>query len=303
MFEKLKFCRLVNRLMTKPDGLKDYTVIAQIGAACYPTGAQAEAGIKCLPPHTSQQEVWRVTEAFVDHGAGSLGDLFQAVWGMDIVEYMDTWRHIRSGGAASSTEGVRLADRARILDRVRGELTASMLMTPGNKPNEIAEVVEGMIMQAYENARKRTRDVFSEGNGDRLLQNETRNPIFHGHLKDVRAEGATDEDIRWWWNMSVFEQETILMEDQSALYACYAAARDAGKTDEEARVLMFKTHPKFGSPDGDQSDDRPLPYELKRRVLDYSEKHCHDPQSFNSRIANYTSFNAMARAEMGAGNL
>jgi hypothetical protein len=57
-----------------------------VAAVNYPKGA--DAGIEYLPPKIPQKEISRVTENFLDKGVGSIDDLFLAIWGLRVEEYL-----------------------------------------------------------------------------------------------------------------------------------------------------------------------------------------------------------------------
>lgn len=54
---------------------------------------------------------------------------------------------------------------------------------------------------------------------------------------------------------------------------------------------------------GIKGDDRPLPYELKKRVNEYIGKRMSDPIEYKRNIETSSSFNALIRKEIKSGNL
>jgi len=90
MPQRLMFNGLVGRILTnagmsREDKLHVFVAVT-VAAANYPKGAPPE--VEILPPQISQEQVWAATEAFVDHGVGTLDDLFQAIWGLNLREYI-----------------------------------------------------------------------------------------------------------------------------------------------------------------------------------------------------------------------
>jgi DNA invertase Pin-like site-specific DNA recombinase len=73
---------------------------------------------------------------------------------------------------------------------------------------------------------------------------------------------------------------------------------------EDATAKVFQLHPKYGDPTTGEGHDRPLPPELKRRIMDYVERQYRaDRNRFGERLRSETSFNALVRNEIRAGNL
>jgi len=71
---------------------------------------------------------------------------------------------------------------------------------------------------------------------------------------------------------------------------------------DDATSEVWKWHPNFAEEEA-QDDDGPLPFELKRRIVEYLEREHRDPESFKGRIENESSFNSLVRKEIRAGNL
>ena len=165
------------------------------------------------------------------------------------------------------------------------------------------EAAAGMGQEAYERACKRTRDIYTEGHGIQMLQRESADASLHTAFEKRRAEGVTDDDIRWWWNMSVFEQEMLLAQDEINRMALYSYLRGKGMESADAAKEVFKRHVKWGDPTDETGDDRPLPCELKRRIVSYIEQFYGAPAELQKRMADMSSFNALVRKEIRNGNL
>jgi hypothetical protein len=193
-----------------------------------------------------------------------------------------------------------------IIRRIKSEFVAALLregsLTPGQAKDHV-ELVELMVQEAIDLARQREDDIYTEGRGSNMLQLEGTDESIHAEYKRRRAEGVTDDDIRWWWNMSVFEQEMIAQEDKRIKTALFIYLRRQGLQPDKVVNEIVKRHAVFGEPDGRSGDDRPLPWELKHRIVSYIERHYRDPNSLVSLIANESSFNSLVRKEILAGNL
>lgn len=73
--------RMIQKLGLGADPMA-LTLVYPIASACYPKAIkQGEDGI--LEPKISVQEIRQLTEGFVDYGRGTLGDLYQKIWGVD----------------------------------------------------------------------------------------------------------------------------------------------------------------------------------------------------------------------------
>lgn len=106
--EKRLFPGLANRLVCKMQVLTGkklqdnpmFTFIAvTVAAVNYPKGAILEGEeVKYLPPRISQTAIWRVTEDFLDKDIGSLNDLFQAIWGLSVQEYLAKLGEVAQSG-------------------------------------------------------------------------------------------------------------------------------------------------------------------------------------------------------------
>lgn len=195
-----------------------------------------------------------------------------------------------------------MKDQRHLMERIYREIVAS-LVSSGIPRNEAIEAVDQMGERALELASKRTNTVFNEGTGDALLERESVDPSLHAAFQKRRAEGVTDEDIRWWWNMSAFEQEMLLQQDENNRMILYSYLRRKGMEPADAAKEVYKRHPKWGDPAGEKGDDRPLPCELKRRIVSYIERFYADRAELQKKIAHVSSFNALIRKEIKSRNL
>jgi hypothetical protein len=88
VFDKLMRNRLAAQLQRVTGLRKDPFVlllIAQIADANYPT-VPAESPI--IEPVIDLPEIRRLTSAFLERGAGTIGGLFHSIWGMSASEYV-----------------------------------------------------------------------------------------------------------------------------------------------------------------------------------------------------------------------
>lgn len=130
----------------------------------------------------------------------------------------------------------------------------------------------------------------------------------------LREEGVTDNDIRTWWNLPDIEARMVIAADNNANIALVLHEISEGRAYDSgdisavamAMVTVRKTFALYGDPDDTRNttgDDRPLPYELKDRVNRYIERHAANPASHLRDVEASSTFNALVRREIRAGNL
>ncbi len=81
----------------------------------------------------------------------------------------------------------------------------------------------------------------------------------------------------------------------------FVAFREQGLGAEEAAAEVWRIHPKSGTPTSEGNDDRPLPIELKGRIIQFIEKHFDVPERMRALTSQFSSFNALVRAKMREG--
>jgi hypothetical protein len=144
--------------------------------------------------------------------------------------------------------------------------------------------------------------------GDRLLERELVDERVKVLLEKKRAEGVTDHDIRWWWNMSHLERALMAKLDQLNRQLLFRQFIEEQELSPEEAANKLRTYdPLFGEVDEAPTgspDDRPLPYELKERVRRYVQRRAVlDAAALTRDIENSSSFNHLVRRELKRGNL
>jgi hypothetical protein len=144
--------------------------------------------------------------------------------------------------------------------------------------------------------------------GDRLLERELIDDKVKALLEKKRAEGVTDHDIRWWWNMSHLERALMAKLDQlNRQLLIRQFIEDQELSPEEATRKLRTYDPLFGEVDEaatGSADDQPLPYELKERVRRYVQRRAIlDAAALTRDIEGSSSFNNLVRKELKRGNL
>lgn len=131
--------------------------------------------------------------------------------------------------------------------------------------------------------------------GDRLLSLTSSDDALRAMVEAARADGATDEDLRWWWNMPALMRAVLMEQDNLGRTATWLGFIEEGASPEVAAVRTNKIHPRYGDPMSEEGEDRPLPIELKRSVVEFVERRTMNPQKFRRLIDRYSSFNALIR--------
>lgn len=132
-------------------------------------------------------------------------------------------------------------------------------------------------------------------------------PAVEAKLAAKRKDGVTDEDIRWWWNIDELERRMMCISDEHARMAMYLYQRqELGLSPKKAgaavnrNVAFYSDTSEPGDPHG---DNRALPFELKDRINKWVIRMMSDPEAFKRRLASVSSFNALVRQTIRAGDL
>lgn len=144
--------------------------------------------------------------------------------------------------------------------------------------------------------------------GDILLEKEGSRQEMQFMLAKRRKEGARDEDIKWWMNRHELDRKMMMKVDDMSRLALFMKFREEDQLSEEEAAKHVKKHfPIFGDPDDTTTstgEDRPLPFELKDRINLYiQERSQRDPAKYKKDMAESSSFNALIRKEIRAGNV
>ena len=119
--------------------------------------------------------------------------------------------------------------------------------------------------------------LFRRKGGDRLLAEVRKgNPAAMRIVTKAKSEGATDADIREWWNFSQEKRQEVLDSEDVFRVAMFMAATEDGKDTDSAAADVRRTFPMYGDPADEThttGDDRPLPHELRGRVDRFRKKH------------------------------
>lgn len=181
----------------------------------------------------------------------------------------------------------------------------SFFMESMSMPEEIArEVFKAFAEELKEAARREGTDRLPDSFGDILLQSEKTDEKVRDAFAPKRADGVTDEDIAFWWNMHDLERRMICKVDEMNRILLFEKLVQGSETTEpEAARMVAKRFPIYGDPEHlvlETEDDRPLPFELKWRVNHYiSERTQDDAEGFKQEVEASTSLNAVLRKAIG----
>jgi hypothetical protein len=176
-------------------------------------------------------------------------------------------------------------------------------------PEEVAhQIFKAFAEDQKEAARRDGTDKLPENFGEILLEREQTDEHVRAVFLPKRAEGVTDEDIAFWWNMPDLERRLICKVDEMNRILLFdKLMQGGGSTEQEAARMVAKQFPIYGDPNHlvlDSEDDRPLPFELKWRVNRFiSERTADAADSFHDEVEASTSLNAVLRKAMQEGLL
>jgi len=198
---------------------------------------------------------------------------------------------------------------------------SQMMSMMGMSSAEAKKMAGDMLDQAIEESKKEGTYYLPQNLGDMIFGDAgSDNPTIKKIAESIRqklpkkkAEGVKDEDVRWWWNLNDIERRIMLKQDDIARMTLFMAELEKSnesskeKAADKAAAKVRKFHPTYGDPDDTThttGDDRPLPYELKDRVNIYIEKRAREnSEKYKSEIEQSSTFNALLRKEIKAGNL
>ena len=189
-----------------------------------------------------------------------------------------------------------------------GEIYIPMFQTMmGMSKSQAKSTFRQLLKQAKKDSEIEGTSNLPLNYGDIRLEKESTNEAIKSILTKVRNEGATNEDIRWWWNMHDLERRMMVAVDEISRMALFTKCLEEGMKESEAAAKVRKHHPIFGDPDDNThttGNDRPLPIELKDRINIYVERRSEtDPQQFKRAIEESSSVNALIRKEIEKGNI
>jgi hypothetical protein len=192
------------------------------------------------------------------------------------------------------------ADWAEIEKRLEPQYV-SFFQESMSMPEEVArEIFKAFAQDLKDAAHREGTDQFPESFGEILLEREQSDERVRDAFAPKRAEGVTDEDIAFWWNMHDLERRMISkIDEMNRILLFEKLIQSSGLAELEVARMVAKQFPVYGDPDHlvlETDDDRPLPFELKWRVNRYiTERKKTDPDKFQEEVEASTSLNALLR--------
>jgi hypothetical protein len=165
-----------------------------------------------------------------------------------------------------------------------------------------------MLKQCKEVAKREGTIGLPLNYGDVLLEKEQADEKIKFDLSKKRKEGVNDQDIKHWWNQHDLARRMMLAVDDLNKTALVMKLIEKDKMSTEDGIKRLrKFYAIFGDTEDTShtsGDDRPLPYELKLRIIEYSEKRNRDDKDkYKEDMEDSSSYNALVRQEIRAGNL
>lgn len=188
--------------------------------------------------------------------------------------------------------------------RLEREFVPMLQTTMGLPPSEARKKFHEMLSRTKQAAHAEGTTALPERYGDLMLQQEPSHENVKALLAKARKDGATDADIRHWWNMHDLERRMIMELDALVRMSRYVSLRQKGMQADEATLLLKQFHAHYGDPDDskfDAGDDRLLPYELRDRIKRWNSKQAN--ASGNLNLGELRTFNALVRREIRQGNI
>jgi len=178
------------------------------------------------------------------------------------------------------------------IERQLIEVYGQMLAAKFGSDREGRSVAEEWLDQAREHAEAAGTLDLSDF-ADTYLANAATDPSARAKLEAKRADGVTDDDIRWWWNLHDLERRMMALDDDNSRLAfVMEKTEQQGLTVEQAVGELRRFMPIYGDPTDTRhttGDDRPLPPELKNRVNCWMQTQMADPEGFRRQLEQATS--------------
>ena len=200
-----------------------------------------------------------------------------------------------------------LGKRQSAIERELYDMYVQMLcMVAGYSPADAKQTVsEAITMCKQQGAAEGTADLPKDF-GNRMIEAARMGESKSQRIVDkARREGATDDDIKGWWNLPDLCRRMVLWSEDTFRYAVFLhAIKEDGLSHEDAAARVHKMYPIYGDPEDTSKlsgDNRPLPHELRGRVDSY--KQVHGAEYIADKAKNFSSYNAFIRHAIQTGSI
>jgi len=175
-----------------------------------------------------------------------------------------------------------------------------------------------ILDKAIEMSKADGQYYLSENLGEIILKEKRgvdRDEVFaekiRSYLEKNKTEGITEEDVKWWWNISAVERYILMLQDQINFLAFYNKFQEEGLSEDAIISTARKWVPIYGDPDnkgyaeqGLIGDDRKIPHELRYRINIYIMGEQSDNlEKFKLEIGKSSTFNALVRRKIRTGEI
>jgi hypothetical protein len=125
----------------------------------------------------------------------------------------------------------------------------------------------------------------------------------------LKAEGVTEKDIRWWWGMPdpmcwfLFSWEECVA--GTTFLSGLAKGLEPGTAAKRMTqsIVTYRFGPAYEDQPNFVGDNKRLPFEMKDRIDRYVESRKKDPEGYKKEIESFPSVNALMRAKIRTGEL
>ena len=186
------------------------------------------------------------------------------------------------------------------------------LLPTGMTFKQIRCKVKYAIRQCKEEAKREGADKLCDYYGEFLVRAAKEGNMEAKRIVDkARRDGATDDDIREFWNSGDLKRRLIRFYENYFLVIIARRLQKPRISENEKKEIELevrKIFPVYGDPDDTSvsiGPNRPLPYELRTRVDKWRMRLIYEEgeKKLIERAYKYSTFNALARAEILKGNL
>ncbi len=159
--------------------------------------------------------------------------------------------------------------------------------------------IQEAIAQCKSDSKKEVTDNLPLNFGDYLIEHKFDNEKCKIIVEKAKLGGASEDDIKYWWNLDDLERRMIQWEDKMYRFASFLVFKQEGLSEGDAIMKVRKTFPIYGDPTDEtnmQGDDRPLPDELHERIKVMTMEL--PPIYFQQFSSDYNSMNGFIRSEL-----
>lgn len=188
--------------------------------------------------------------------------------------------------------------RQSAIERELHDMYVQMLSTfMGFSPTEAEQMVSDIITMCKQQGIAEGTADLPKDFGDRMIEAARMGEPKSKQIVDkARHEGATEDDIKEYWNLPDLSRRMVVWSENNFRYSALKHAKSDGLSAEDAAARVFKRFPIYGDPEDTSKlsgDNRPIPRELRGRVD--LHKQVRGAQYIADQVDNFSSYNAYVR--------